>query len=56
MHISGIANTADSSSGIVTNLNISESNSTKLSASTLTFFTDDLLLGSLFETRTDIGL
>ena len=48
MHISGIANTADSLSGIITNLNINESNRTKLSASVSTFFTDDLLLGNLF--------
>ena len=48
MHISGIANTADTLSGIVTSLNINESNRTKLSTSVSTFFTDDLLLGNLF--------
>ena len=47
-HISGIANTAASLSGIVTNLNIKESNRTKLSASVSTFFMEDLLLGNLF--------
>ena len=33
MHISGITNTAASLLGVVTNLNIKESNRTKLSAS-----------------------
>ena len=56
MDISGIANAADSLSDIVTNLNIKESNKTKLSASVLTFFTDDLCWVTYFETRTDIGL
>ena len=46
MHISGIANTADALSGVITNLNIKESDRTKLSASVSTFFMDDLLLGN----------
>ena len=48
MHISGIANTAAFLSGVVTNLNIKESNRTKLSASVSTFFMDDHLLDNLF--------
>ena len=48
MHISGIANSAVSLSGVVTNLNSKESNRTKFSASVLTFFMEDLLLGNLF--------
>ena len=48
MYISGIANYATSLSGIVTNLNIKESNRTKLSANVSTFFMEDLLLGNLF--------
>ena len=48
MHISGIANNGASLLGIVTNLNIKESNRTKLSASVWTFFMGDLLLGNMF--------
>ena len=48
MHISGIASTAASLSGVVTNLNIKESSKTKLSANVSTFFIADLLLGNLF--------
>ena len=48
MHILGIANTAASLSGVVTNLNIRESSSTKLLANVLTFFIVDFLLGNLF--------
>ena len=55
-HILGIANSAVSLSGVVTNLNSKESNRTKFSANTLTFFMEDLLLGNLFWTRKDIGL
>ena len=46
--ISGIASTAASLSGVVTNLNIKESSKTKLSANVSTFFIADLLLGYLF--------
>ena len=48
MQVSGIANTAASLSGVVTNLNIRESSKTKLSASVSTFFIADLLLGNFF--------
>ena len=48
MHISGIANTAASLSGVISNLNIRESSSAKLSANVLTFFIADLWLGNLF--------
>ena len=37
MHVSGIANTAASLSGVITNLNIKESSRTKLSAKVSTF-------------------
>ena len=47
-HISGIANSAVSLSGVVANLNIKESSRTKFSANVSTFFTEDLLLGNLF--------
>ena len=48
-HTSGIANTAASLSGVITNLNIKESSRTKLSATSVsTFFVEDLLLGNLF--------
>ena len=57
MHISGIANTVASLLDIVSNLNIKESNRTKLSASVLTFFIDDLFAGSFYyETRINICL
>ena len=55
-HILGIANSAVSLSGVVTNLNSNESNRTKFSADVSTFFMEDLLLGNLFGTRIDIGL
>ena len=48
MHISGIANTDSSLSGVITNLNIKESSRTKLSANASTFFMEDHLFGSLF--------
>ena len=51
MHISGITNTAASLSGVVTNLNIKESNKTKFSTKVSTFFIVDLLLGNLFWDR-----
>ena len=47
-HISGIANSAISFSGVVTSLNNKESNRTKFSANVSTFFMVDLLLGNLF--------
>ena len=57
MHISGIANTAASLSGVVTDLNIKESNRTKLSVNVSTFFMDDPLLCNLFRDRgINIGL
>ena len=42
MHILGIASTAASLLGVVTNLNIKESSKTKLSAIVSTFFIADL--------------
>ena len=45
MHISGIASTAASLLGVVTNLNTKESSKTKLSANVSTFFIADLLAG-----------
>ena len=51
MHTLGIAHTAASLSGVVTNLNIKESNRIKLSANLLTFFAEDLLPGSLLCAR-----
>ena len=51
MRVSGMANTDASLSGVVTNLNIRESSKTKLSASVMTFFIVDLLLGNLFCVR-----
>ena len=55
-HISGIAYSAASLSGVVTNLNSKESNRIKFSANVSTFFMEDLLLGNLFWDRIDIGL
>ena len=56
MHISGIANSVVSLSGVVTTLNSKESNRTKFSASVLTFFREDLCLAIYFGTRIDKGL
>ena len=47
-HILGIANSAVSLSGVVTNLNNNESNKVKFSANVSTFFMENLLLGNLF--------
>ena len=55
-HISGIANTAAFLSGIITNLNIKESNRTKLSASVSTFLWMIFYWVIYFETKIDIGL
>ena len=55
MHISETTNTAASLSGVVTNLNIKESNRTKLYANVSIFFMEDLLL-VCFGTEIDTSL
>ena len=55
-HISGIANSAVSLSGIITNLKNKESNRMKFSVNVSTFFMEDLLLGNLFWVGIHIGL